>query len=216
MIEGFTDTPEIITKFNDVIVDPNMILYVNNVTSFGKRTNLHNGIESLVPVENYNVIGRDAFDQNYGLTGVVTQRPYDITNMSLQGLLAGNTSQLILDARASVAAETKTSTLANNNPGTYIARIVNDGINAISGSNTESLFNTQTVGNMLSFIDEPSLTKNGFLKQLGKVSTDYPKVFRLSLGKILQYLILHLPILAALILMSLLQICGIYFSQARV
>lgn len=174
MIEGFTDTPEIITKFNDVIVDPNMILYVNNVTSFGKRTNLHNGIESLVPVENYNVIGRDAFDQNYGLTGVVTQRPYDITNMSLQGLLAGNTSQLILDARASVAAETKTSTLANNNPGTYIARIVNDGINAISGSNTESLFNTQTVGNMLSFIDEPSLTKNGFLKQLGKVSTDYP------------------------------------------
>lgn len=59
------------------------------------------------------------------------QRPYDVASMSLQGVLAGNTSNFIIDARSSLGVGEKTSTLANNNPATYVAKIINDGISAI-------------------------------------------------------------------------------------
>lgn len=174
IVEGFTDLPEIATSGQSVYVDPELQLFVNNVTIFSERTNMHNGNISLVPTQDYNVISKHAFDDARSLQGVFTQRPYDVTSMSLQGVLAGNTSNHIIDARSSIGVGEKTSTLANNNPATYVAKIINDGISAIGASNTDNIFNTTTLGNMVTFVAEPSLATNGFLRQLGRVQTDYP------------------------------------------
>lgn len=43
-----------------------------------------------------------------------------------------------------------------------------------SVADTDSIFNTTAIGNMLSYVNEPSLACNGFLRQLGRVQTDYP------------------------------------------
>lgn len=172
MIEGFTDTSEIMARGDEVLCDPNMVLYVNNVVSFGQRVNRHTNKITLAPVENFNVINKDSFGQSANLSKIVTQRPYDVANMSLGGILAGNTSKIIVDTRSSVATESKTSNIVNNNPTTYVAKIINDGINAMDNSNTDSMYNTTTVRNMLNTVSEPILAQNGFLQQLGRVNKD--------------------------------------------
>lgn len=174
LVEGFTDTPEIQAVGDAVYVDPNLVIYVNNVTTFGQRTNIHNGQMSVVPTENYNVFNKDAFGQNTPINNIISQRPYDVANMSLSGILAGNTTSHIVDARASLATGSQACSVANNNPATYIAKIINDGIGAISRSNTDNLFNTTTMSNMLDTVSEPSIARNGFLQQLGRITNDYP------------------------------------------
>lgn len=173
LIEGFTDTPSLSTQHERINIDPNMVLYVNNVVGFSERMSNLTGFKTLVPFENYNVISKDPFAPGTQVHQLVTQRPYDITNMSVGGLLAGNTSSVVADARSSVATEAKTSNLSNNNPTNYVAKIINEGINAIDRSNTDNIFNTTAVRNMLNEVGEPALPNNGFLKQLGKISKDY-------------------------------------------
>ena len=174
LVEGFTDTPEIGGQGSNVYVSPDLVLYVNNVVSFAERTNINNGTKSFVPLENYNIINKDPFDSNAHVNNLVTQRPYDIANMSLSGTLVGNASKIIMDTRANVATDPKTSSLNNNNPATYVAKIINEGITAIDASNTDSLFNATTIRNMVDKVIEPSLAKNGFLNQLGRLANDYP------------------------------------------
>lgn len=174
IVEGFTDSPEISTNGQNIFIDPELMLFVNNVTIFSERSNLQTGHTSLVPVQDYNVISKNAFNDPMSARGVFTQRPYDVASMSLQGVLAGNTSNFIIDARSSLGVGEKTSTLANNNPATYVAKIINDGISAITNSNTDNIFNTTAIGNMLSYVNEPSLACNGFLRQLGRIQSDYP------------------------------------------
>lgn len=172
MIEGFTDTPDM-SFMSGIKVDPQMVLHVNNVVQFAERTNLVNGSLSMVPVENYGVISADPFNQGAVISDFVTQRPYDVTNMSMGGMLAGNASTVVIDGRSSIAGPAKTSNLANNNPASYVAKIINEGINTINKSNTDSIFSTTAMRNMLDSVSEPSLGQNGFLQALGKISRDF-------------------------------------------
>ena len=173
MIEGFTDTPELSIATGSVNVDPNMVLYVNNVVSFAQRTNLVNGALSMTPVENYNVISQDPFQQGALTKDFVTQRPYDVANMNLGGLLVGNASSQVIDARSSISTDPKTSSLNNNNPSSYVAKIINDGLSAIGNTNTDNLFNSATMRNMIDTVAEPTLARNGFLQALGKISREF-------------------------------------------
>ena len=173
MIEGFTDTPELSIATGSVNVNPNMVLYVNNVVSFAQRTNLVNGALSMTPVENYNVISQDPFQQGALTKDFVTQRPYDVANMNLGGLLVGNASSQVIDARSSISTDPKTSSLNNNNPASYVAKIINDGLSAIGNTNTDNLFNSATMRNMIDTVAEPTLARNGFLQALGKISREF-------------------------------------------
>ena len=176
LIEGFTDTPNISASSDgsNVFVDPQMVLFVNNVVSFGERTNTYNGVKSLVPIDSFNIINKDPFEKGTQVNQLVTQRPFDVANMAISGTLSGNSSKLVLDSRSSVATEAKTSRLSNNNPSTYVAKILNDSISAIDSSNTDNIFNSTTIRNMIDQVREPSLGQNGFLQQLGRVNHDYP------------------------------------------
>lgn len=173
MIEGFTDTPELSIATGNVHVDPNMVLYVNNVTSFAQRANLHNGALSMVPTENFNVISHDPFQQGALIKDFVTQRPYDVANMNLGGVLVGNMSSQVIDARSSIATDPKTSSLSNNNPASYVAKIINDGLSAIENTHTDTIFNSAATRNMIDNVVEPVLADNGFLQVLGKISRDF-------------------------------------------
>lgn len=172
MIEGFTDTNNLNT-FGGIKIDPQMVLYVNNVVSFAQRSNLHTAALSMVPVETFNVISQDPFQQGAPVKDYVTQRPYDVANMNLGGILGGNASTQIIDSRSSVATDPKTSNLSNNNAASYIGKIINDGINAIGSTNTDNLFNTATMRTMIDTVAEPTLARNGFLQTLGKISRDF-------------------------------------------
>jgi hypothetical protein len=173
MIEGFTDTPELSIATGGVHVDPNMVLYVNNVVSFAQRSNLINGALSMTPVENYNVISQDPFHQGALIKDFVTQRPYDVANMNLGGVLVGNASSQVIDARSSIATDPKTSSLNNNNPASYVAKIINDGISAMGSTNTDNLFNSTSMRQMIDTVAEPTLARNGFLQALGKIARDF-------------------------------------------
>lgn len=173
MVEGFTDTPEISTQHERVNVDPNLVMFVNNIVSFGKRVDQVTGSMSLIPTENYNVISKDPFSQSSSIHGLVTQRPYDVANLAVSGVLAGNSSKFIHDARTNISTIPRTSNMSNNNPATYVARILNEGLTSINNSNTDSLLNTTTLKNMLDSTAEPSFINNGFLKQIGKHQRDY-------------------------------------------
>lgn len=173
MVEGFTDTPEISTQHERISIDPNMVMFINNIVSFSERINQVTGSKSLMPVENYNIISKDPFSQNTSIHNLVTQRPYDVTNLGVSGVLAGNATKFIHDTRTSVSTIPKTSNMSNNNPATYVAKILNDGLTSIGNTNTDSLLNTTTLRNMLDFVAEPTFTTNGFLKQLGRYQKDY-------------------------------------------
>lgn len=51
------------------------MLYVNNVTILVKRSNIQTGRLSLVPVQDYNVISKDAFNDPLSTRGVFTPAP---------------------------------------------------------------------------------------------------------------------------------------------
>jgi hypothetical protein len=169
LVEGFTDTPDLSTATGAIHVSKEMVIYVNNVTNFSQRQNLNTNSIAMIPYENYNVINKDPFASGAPTRTFVTQRPYDIANGSVNGLLAGNASQLILDSRSTIATDPKVSNLNNNNPATYVAKILNEGITAVENSNTDSIFNTTAIRNMSDQLQEPMLPKNSFLVQLGKV-----------------------------------------------
>lgn len=173
MIEGFTDTPEMSIATGSIHIDPNMVLYVNNVTSFAQRQDLVTGGLAMRSVENYQVISSDPFSQGALVKDIVTQRPYDVANMSLGGLLVGNASSQLIDVRSSLATEAKTSKLENNNPAAYVAGIINDSINAISNTNTDTILNNAAGRNLVDMVAEPSLFKNGFLQALGKMTREF-------------------------------------------
>jgi hypothetical protein len=174
MVEGFTDTPEISTQHERISIDPSMVLFINNIVSFSERVNQTTGSKSLVPVENYNIIAKDPFAQGASIHNLVTQRPYDVANLGVSGVMAGNATKFIHDTRTSVSTIPKTSNMSNNNPASYVAKILNDGLTSMSVSNTDSLLNTTTLRNMIDFTAEPSFATNGFLKQLGRFQKDYP------------------------------------------
>ena len=173
IIEGFTDTDSISTQMSRVCPDKDMVLYVNNVTSFATRSNLHTGSLTLMPVENYNVIASASFDQSANLRSFSTQRPYDLANAAIDGALLGNAGLYMGDARSSITTDLKTSTLANNNLAVFLSKIINDGVSAMGSNNTDNLFNHKTLNTMTDFMAEPMLGTNGFLQQLGRVNRDY-------------------------------------------
>lgn len=174
VIEGFTDTDAIRDGGNGrVSIDPNIVLFVNNVQTFGERRNLATGSLSLVPVDTFGVINRDSFQTN-DLRNVVTQRPYDVTNMLLSNTLIGNTSRVVNDARSSVATESKTTRSNNNNATAYVAKILNEGLMAMDSTNTDTLFNQFSLRNMIDSVAEPTLAQNGFLREIGKIRDGQP------------------------------------------
>lgn len=173
LVEGFTDTNELSTATGAINVSPGLVLYVNNVIEFADRTNLNTGVLTSIPLNNYNIISKDPFDKRVNINTFTTQRPYDIANNQVSGLLIGNTGKLAIDNRATVNAEYKPSTLENNNPSTYVARIINKTISSIDDSNTDNLFNNTALRAMISGVEEAKVADNGFLNTLGKNITGY-------------------------------------------
>lgn len=174
MVEGFTDSPEISTAHERINIDPNLVMFINNIVCFSERKNQLTGSKTLIPTENFNIICKDPFDKSIPLHDLVTQRPYDITNIGVSGILAGNTSKLAYDSRTSISTTPKMSNLSNNNPSTYVAKIINDGIASIDKAHTDSIYDTTSLREMIDFTRESNINNNGFLRQLGKYQSDIP------------------------------------------
>ena len=171
MIEGFTDTPSISTQFNQVRVDNEMVIYVNNVTSFSERSNNFNQSTNLVPIASYNVIDDKPLDKSNIITSqIVTQRPYDISGLAIGGALIGLENRVVIDSRNSLSVEAKPSSLENNNPATYVAKIINHGVDAIESTGFGGINEKGSLQKMMDSTKEPSISDNSFLRALSRAN----------------------------------------------
>lgn len=130
VLSGWTDRTDLSLQTH--MVAPDMLFTINSVTHL-RETIFNNGagnIASYQVVDNSTLLGNPQFSQ-YGMAGPteVAMRPMDVfSHMTLAGADFGRAPPA--DSRTTVTDKAMKSRRANNNPNEYLARVVDNMLNA--------------------------------------------------------------------------------------
>jgi hypothetical protein len=127
-LSGWTDRTDLTMQGH--LIDPRLVFEINSVTHL-REIQQHNGagiITSYQVSENATLLGNPTFS-GLDVPTDVSMRPMDIfSNMTLQGANFG--SEHPTDARNTITDRAVKSKRANNNPNEYLARLVDNMVNA--------------------------------------------------------------------------------------
>lgn len=173
-------------------IDPNIIFYINKIQEY--RQILQNGIPVYQPYNSYNVV-YDYLAQDYSIydnNRATTIRPIDVynkihTNTMLETDIADMSSVAVYDLSNDISSQPKPSNTSNNNPVTYISKILNTYTNnKQSGvgitSDVNDIYNSIVSGYD---VKEYTITDNPFIRAMVNFTNTVSASFRLDMLKLI-------------------------------
>lgn len=171
-IQGYTDHPGMSNMNGVAHEDPNMVLFINDIT---KLTSVQTGTGNTVKINSaHNTLYDIGFERAGAIGEKRMMRPQDMSGVLAAGIYSTTTStKSIYNTANIVQATPQLSARTNSMPGSYLSRLLDSYLKASDGLGDELGCNESTIhGNALRFNRESMATSNPFLERLNAYSQD--------------------------------------------